>query len=491
MKRIFQIVFAVFCVCGAAAQKSDSTLTFTLTQAVELARLQSPSVQYARHSFRSKYWNYVYYKANYLPSLNFSSSPTFNNTISLITQPDGTQKYMAQNQFTADANLYISQNFAPTGGTFTVQTNLQRYDQLKDKTYSYSSSPIIITYSQSLLGYNDLKWDRRIEPINFEVAKRNYVEALELVAESATNYFFNLATAQTTLDIARTNLADADTLYIFAQGRYNMGVITENDMLQLEVRKLAAESNWLKAQLAVDDAMESLRSFLGIKDDIAIQVKIDDEIPLEQVDMEKAVQLAIENSPDILALRANLLSADASVASAKGNAGLKADLYMRLGLGKNADRLQDAYVNPQKQQLVQIGLSLPILDWGRTKGKVQMARSSRDLVYMQAEQSRADFEQRLVKLVKQFNLQHRQIEVAEKTDATAQRRGELARRLYMLGQSTILELNSSISEQDNARMSYISALETYWSMYYSIRSLTLFDFEKNIPLTEDYKALIK
>ena len=51
-------------------------------------------------------------------------------------------------------------------------------------------------------------------------------------------------------------------------------------------------------------------------------------------------------------------------------------------------------------------------------------------------------------------------------------------------------MNASISEKDSARRNYISALYNYWNLYYGLRSLTGYDFEKMIPITEDYELLL-
>ena len=93
--------------------------------------------------------------------------------------------------------------------------------------------------------------------------------------------------------------------------------------------------------------------------------------------------------------------------------------------------------------------------------------------------------------MKQFNLQIQRVRIAARTDETAQRRNEVARKLYLLGKSSILDLNASISEKDSARRNYVSTLYNYWSLYYTLRSMTLFDFEHNTKLTEDYNLLIK
>jgi outer membrane protein TolC len=493
MKKILVIVLFLSFLSPTlfSQQAGDSVLVFTLQQVVDIAQQQSPDVLYARHSFRSSYWNYCYYKANYLPSLTFNSTPNFNHSINAITLPDGTAQYLQQNQLMTDATFAITQNIPFTGGSLFLQTSLQRMDLLDESEFSYKSTPLLIGYQQSLLGYNRLKWDKRIEPLRFEVAKKRYVETLELVAARATMRFFNLAKAQTNLEISRTNYANADTLYVFAQGRYNIGTITENEMLQLEINKLNEESAQLNAQLDVDDCMEELRSYLGVKESLSIEVKVNNDISLNTVNATEALQYALENSPDIRELQRQKLESESSVANAKASAGLKADLYMQFGLARTGQDIETTYKEPLNQQYVEIGIRLPILDWGRGKGQVQVAKSNRDMVYAQIDQDRNNFEMNIIKLVKQFNLQANQLNVAAKADYTAGRRNEVARKLYLLGKSTILDLNASISEKDTAKRNYINTLYNYWTLYYTLRSITLYDFEKNIPITEDYNLLIK
>jgi len=446
----------------------DQTTELSLEQVVKIARLESPDAQTARHSFRSAYWNYKYYRANYLPTLNLTSDPNLNRAINKITMGDGSVKFVEQNLLNTDLTLNLSQNIPWTGGSLFLETSAQRMDLFSEHKYSWQTSPIMIGYRQSLFGYNSLKWDKRIEPVRYQEAKKNYVETLELVSANAINKFFALATAQSNYDIASFNYANADTLYRYAQGRYNIGTITENEMLQLELNRLTEETNRMNARIEMDNCMQELRSYLG-----------------------EALALAYENSPDIQTMKRRKLESESAVARARANAGLKADIYLRFGLTQTADKLPEAYRNLLDQQYVSLSISLPILDWGRGKGQVRVARSNRDLVYTQVEQSRTDFELNVRKLVKQFNLQTQRVRIAARTDETAQRRNEVARKLYILGKSTILDLNASISEKDSARRNYVSALYNYWSLYYTLRSMTLYDFESNKLLTEDYNLLIE
>ena len=113
----------------------------------------SPDAQTARHSFRSAYWNYKYYRANYLPSLSLTSDPNLNRAINKITMGDGSVKFVEQNLLNTDLTLNLSQNLSWTGGSFFLETSAQRMDLFSEHKYSWQTSPIMIGYRQSLFGY--------------------------------------------------------------------------------------------------------------------------------------------------------------------------------------------------------------------------------------------------------------------------------------------------------------------------------------------------
>lgn len=483
-------IYLILIIWAATAAAQDSTIELTLKQTIERARQQSPDAQNARHSFRSAYWNYKYYRANYLPALKLTSNPYLDRAINKVTLGDGNVKFVEQNLLSTDLTLSLTQNIPWTGGTVFIETAAQRLDLFSNDSYSWQTSPVNIGYSQSLFGYNSLKWDRRIEPVRYREAKKTYIETLELVAANATEKFFDLAKAQSNYEIANTNYANADTLYIYAQGRYNIGTISENEMLQLELNKLTEETNCMNARIEMENCMQELRSYLGIQQDVEIKADVSHHVPDLHIDLNATLLLANENSPEIQNMIRRKLESESAVSKARANAGLKADIYMRFGLTQTAEKLKDAYHSPLDQQYVSLGITLPILDWGRGKGQVRVARSNRDLVYTQVEQDKTDFDLNVRKLVKQFNLQAQRVHIAARTDETAQRRAEVARKLYLLGKSSVLDLNASITEKDSARRNYITALYNYWSLYYTLRSITLYDFERDMPLTEDLEKII-
>lgn len=466
-------------------------ISLTLSEAIRMARQQSPEAIAARHAFRAAYWNWRAFRADQLPSLTLTSSPVLNRSIQSVTLGDGSDKFVHRNQLSVDAGLEIKQNVALTGGQLMLTTGLQRLDMFTDNISSYKSTPIVVGYEQNLFGLNSFKWERKMEPIKFEGAKKSYLEALEQVAAYTTYRFFNLAAAQTSLQIAEYNYANADTLYRYAQGRYNIGTITENEMLQLELNMLTEQTNRLNARIEVDDCIQLLRSYLGISENMEIEVIPEDVVPHFTVDVNEALQLAFQNNPDISNFEYKRLESERQVAQAKANRGFQATLYAQFGLTQSDEAFRNAYRHPMDQQLVSLGIRIPLLDWGVGRGNVKVAKSNRDKVYTELDQNRTDFELNIAKMVKQFNLQADKVSIAYKTDQTAQRRNDVARKLYLLGKSTILDLNAAISEKDASRRAYITTLYNYWYLYYNLRSLTGYDFEKKIPIIEDYSLLLK
>ena len=380
---------------------------------------------------------------------------------------------MRQNQLSTDLSLSIRQNVALTGGTLFVNSNIYRQDEFEQHTHGYSTVPFSIGYQQGIFGHNSLKWAKRTEPLRVRIARKQYQETMELVASRASSYFFMLASAQTNLDIARQNYAVSDTLHQYALRRYERGSITENEMLQLEVSRLTEETNQLNAEAEVEESMLALKSYLGIKDAVSLRVVPDTLIYDVVIDANEALALALENNPDPDQLRLNVLESQSSLASAKANRGLKADLYVQFGLSQTGTTLGEAFSKLLNQQYGSLTLSLPLLDWGRGKGQVRVAKSRLELTKTQSEQAMEDFRLNVLKMVRQYNLQGYRVRIAYRTRETALRRYEVARWLYVQGRSSLLELNTSINEKDNAQRAFIGALQTYWSLYYGLRSLTL------------------
>src|SRR5690554_3127089 len=313
MKKLILLILISFSLGQLTAQ---DTLRLKLDEAVALARFQSPQAVAACHQHRAAYWSWRSHKANYLPSLTFDTYSSLNRSISSVTLPDGSDSFVHRNQLLNDGSITLNQNISLLGGSVYMRTGLQRLDLFSDNSLSYKSTPVVIGYSQNLLGYNYLKWNKKIEPIRYSQSQKAYAETQELVAATAAMKFHQLALAQNSWQSATYNFAAADTLFKYAQGRYEIGTITENEMLQLEINFLTEQTNMMNARIEMDDRILNLRSFLGITSNVEIVAVIRPEVPEFAVPVDKALQLAHQNSPDMELFQLQKLQSESAAAQA-------------------------------------------------------------------------------------------------------------------------------------------------------------------------------
>ncbi|NOQ24063.1 MAG: TolC family protein [Bacteroidales bacterium] len=487
--KLYILIFLSVIVIPLAAQETIEKLTFN--EVMLLAKEQSPDAIMAKHRFRAKYWEFRTFKAEFRPSVRINTEfPDLNRSINPYDDSTGTH-YNRINNNTTSINVDIVQNVPFTGGQISFKSDLLRLDNFEDNSYSYKSTPFSISYSQPVLFYNEYKWQKKIEPLKYEEAKKKYISSLEDVSIKAVGYFFDLALAQQNLQVARINFSNADTLYQIATGRYNIGTIAENELMQMELSVLNAGSSLNSSLVDLEIRKFRLRSFLGFNELVDLQLVIPSEIPELTVDVNQALEISRQNNPDIIGFERQLIEAERDVAKAKSNKGLQADLYANIGYGKEAGKINDVYVNPDEQQLVRLGLNIPIMDWGLGKGRYKMAQSSQEVVRTTVEQSRTDFVQNVYLNVMQFNLQDDQFVIAAKSDTIAQKRYDMTKQRFLIGKVDVLDLNVALSEKDVAKTNYISALRKYWSNYYNLRKITLYDFIQDKALDTDFDQLIE
>jgi outer membrane protein TolC len=473
------------------AQKQ--VLNLTLQDVIRIAREQSPQAILAKHRFRASYWQYRTFQAEYRPSLSLSSTlPDYSREFTL-EYVDGKYEYVEKNSNNSTLALSLSQNIGWTGGNIFVESDLSRKDEFgSGGGQEYVSTPVSIGFNQPIFRFNSLRWQKKIEPMVYEVAKKDYLDALENVSLMAVSRFFDLALAQQNLAIAQQNYSNSDTLFRISKGRYNIGTIAENELLQMELSLLNAGTAMNQANIDLQVAEFNLRSFLGYNESVKIELQIPSEIPQLEVNIDQAINLARQNNPDLIDYERQLIQAQRDVAQAKAEKGLNADLYAKVGTTKRATDFNDAYVSPlNNQEIVKVSLTLPIIDWGLGRGKYKMAQSNQEVVQTTVQQSINDFEQNIFLNVMRFNLQDDQVMIAAKADTIGVKRYTVTKERYLIGKIDVLDMNIAMQEKDVAKRGYITALRNYWNSFYTVRRLSLYDFMKNEPLSADYDKLVE
>ncbi len=477
---------------GLSAQ--NNALRLHLQDCIEMATDSTLTAFRAKNLFMSSYWEYRTYKAQRLPLAILQLTPVeyHSNFIKRYDFNENVEVYRQQQSLSASGALSISQNIDLTGGTLILDTGLDFMRYFGDNIYNqYSSVPVRLGYSQSLFGYNSFKWQKKIEPLKYEKAKQQLLYSKEDIAETTVNYFFNLAMAQTEYTMAVENVASADSLYLAGKERRRISSISEADLLTLNLDLINAETSYENADIQLERATSAFRSFLNLDNRHEINLELPMLPRYFEISTEEAILHVKANNPLILENRQKVLELEQEVDRTKKTSGFDASLSASMGFNQAADNLKEAYMNPLRQDVFRVSVSVPILDWGIRKGRVNMAKNNLNVGRLSVEQNEQDLEQEIKTLVLEFNKQQNLVRKASEALEMSISSYNINKHRFIIGKTDVNTVTLSSNRRKEAQRNYLNALANYWRCYYGIRKLTLYDYEKKQSLSFLFDSLWK
>lgn len=493
MKNVYiAIACCWFVWVGVRAEGQRNMVKLTLKNAIEMAHLQSVDAAVALNELKTAYWEYRTHVADQLPEVNFTGTlPVYSKRYSKYQQSDGAYTYVRDNSLGLSGEISIDQNIALTGGKISLNTSLDFTRQLGTNAFNeFMSVPVGLTLTQPIFGVNNQKWKRRIEPVRYQEAKAAYIERVENVTLTAISYFFNLLLAREALVTANLNLENANKLYDIAVAKRKIGHISESELMQLKLSALQAKGKLTETQSGLNANMFQLRSFLGLSEQDIIEPILPELAPSFRMVYQQVLEKAQENNSFAKNILRRQLEADYAVATARGNR-RSINLFATVGYTGKDHMIEDAYNHLKDNQVVEVGLRVPLLDWGKRKGKVKVAESNREVILSKTRQEQMNFNQNIYLLVENFNNQAAQLQIAKEADAIAVQRYKTSIETFMIGKINILDLNDAQLSKDQALQKHIEELYRYWNYFYNIRSVTLYDFVNDRTLDAEFEEIVK
>ena len=483
-------IFGIFC-CGIvlamlSPEARAQDMTLSLNRAIEIASDSSLQAFRAKNLYQASYWEYRSFKAARLPSLNLRLTPLqyYRDITRRYDSETNMDIYREQQSLYSSGNLSVRQNLDFTGGTFFIDSELGYIRNFGDNVYSqYTSVPVRVGYSQSLFGFNGFKWEKRIEPLKYEKAKKKYLYDREMISENSTTYFFELAMAQAEYDMAVNNVAASDTLYRTGQERHKIAAISQSDLLTLKLDAVNAQNTLKNAESGLKRAMFGFVSFLNLDKFTQVRLELPERPKNLSLSVDDVLSHVRENNPDLLENKQNVLEAEREVDRTQKSSNFDASVSASVGFNQVASDLAGVYNNPLQQDVVTLGVTIPLVDWGVRKGRVNMARNNLNVTKISVQQKELSLEQDVIMTVDEFNIQQDMIQSADEALKLANMAYDDTKQRFIIGKADINSLTLSLDRQQKAQKNYISALKNYWTSYYKIRRLTLFDFDKNEALS--------
>ena len=472
----------------------ESELNLKLEECIEIATDGSLQAFKAKNLYLSSYWEFRSFKAGRLPTISFQFSP-LQYTNSITQRYDYEQNidiFRQQQSISSSGGISVSQKLDLTGGTFTLNTGLNYLRSSGESVYTqFSSTPVRLGYSQSLFGVNNFKWSKKIEPLKYEKAQKQFLYSREEISEIAVGYFFELASAQAEYYMSIENLSSADSLYMAGKERSRISTISQADLLTLELDLINAENSLENASTYLQRTMNSFITFFGLDMDNKIRLSLPKKPNNIIISIEDALLYMKEYNPDILSYRQQILESERAVEQSLKSGGFDANISASVGFNQTGSRFVDAYTNPSRQDVVNISFTIPIVDWGIRKGQVNMAKNNLKATQLSIMQSEQNIELELTITVSEFNKQKNLLKRAEEAMNIAITSYSINKQRFIVGMVDINTLTLSLNRRKEAQRNYLSILSNYWECYYTIRKLTLFDFEKQESLSFQFEKLLE
>ena len=472
----------------AAAQDSAriGAKPITLADAIAMAQQHGDQAEGARATRDAARYRDDAFNARLKPQLFLSgNAANLNHGINPITAPDGSTAFVGQSQNQSTMQLGFSQAIPLTGGTITVGSAVSRIDEF-GTTYTkyWQTSPVVLTLQQNLFQTRDVVWNERIQSLSASVAERSYLEAREDVAGGTADAFFSLYEQQMTLANATANAAVNDTLYTLNKGRYEVGKIGENDLLKSELALLRARASVDDAKLNRDRAEAALRRMLNYPADRTLTIAPADSTPTIDADPDFAVKEALKNASLMEQSNLDAVNVRREITAAKLNNGFNAQIAATVGFNQTASAFGAAYQSPLGRQSLTLGVTLPMVQWGAGHSDVEAAKADDRRVATTNKTRRDQIAEDARFSVLQLQQAQRNVGLAAKADTVAIKQFEVARNRYTTGKISNTDLYNAQSDKDNALISYVESLRTYWNVYYHLRRSTLYDFATKQELSD-------
>jgi outer membrane protein TolC len=477
-----------------SAQDNGTARSFSLEQCVRIATDSSLQAFKAKNLFLSNYWAFRTFKAGRLPTVSLNLTPVQYNSnfTKRYDYAENVEVYRLQQSVSSSGGLSVSQNFEATGGTFTLSSNLDYMRNFGENMRTqYSSVPVRLGYSQSLFGFNRFKWEKKIEPLKYEKAKKQFLYSRENLSETAVNHFFNLAMAKAEHEMAQENVLSADSLLLAGKERSRISTISQADLLTLQLDLINAENALENAVIQLRKTSSQFISFFNLERDLGIDLILAEKPDEIHITVEEALEHLKNNNPDILSYQQQLLESEQEVEQTNRTAGFNASFSASVGFNQAGDRLVDAYTDPSRQDIAGVTLSIPIVDWGIRKGRANMAKNNLKATQLTVQQNELDLEQEVITTIAEFIQQQRLIKKSAEALEMALTSYQINKQRFIVGKADINTLTLSLNRRMQAQRNYISALSNYWKTYYTIRKLTLFDFEKRETLSFQFDKLFE
>ncbi|MCU0610188.1 MAG: TolC family protein [Candidatus Eisenbacteria bacterium] len=380
----------------AALTAAGSMLRLDLETAQRLAREQSLSLRTSRLTLESSRLSVTRARAErFLPQLDLSmTAPSIRQYTAQQVDPEsGELALYARESRTLSGDLALNLPL-PTDGALRLTLSGQRWEDAPresgtgdEPTYTSTlglslEQPILDRSSGAGIALHQAD-------LSHEIALASYQrEELELDYRVAAAFLAAVrAQEQARIDSVELNVA----MEYADLGRRKLasGLLSKGDALDLQLREATTRASYLSSTTARTQTVEDLLLLLGLDLSTPVDLRAPEPQAAPRVSLDKAVSHALQRRREMLSHRLRLSLARSRLAQTRQSQGPVLTLSYGVDLVRRDTTLEPAWEHAQRDQTLRLGLSFPLLEFGRRGAVIRQASiacDQEDLGLAQAEQ---------------------------------------------------------------------------------------------------------
>ena len=238
------------------------------------------------------------------------------------------------------------------------------------------------------------------------------------------------------------------------------------------------------ARVARARAEATLRRLIAFPQGRELEIVTPDSIPIVNADPDVAEREALRNSSIIQQNELDEVQTRYGISRARADNRFNATVAASVGFNQTASAFGQSYESPLGRQQVSVGVNLPMIQWGAGRAAVEAAKSMNQRVVTNNKIRRDALAEDARFSALQLQQAQRTVLIAAKADTVASKQFEVARNRYIIGKIANDALYLAQNEKDAAVLSYVQALRSYWTSYYYLRRVTLYDFAAGRELAD-------
>lgn len=300
--------------------------------------------------------------------------------------------------------------------------------------------------------------------------------------KSITDQFYSVYMAQSNLEISREELVNAQQSYDIIKNKVEADLAAKDELFQAELNLATARSSVDESQVNLENAKDKLKQTLGMRLDEDILVFAEVEIKPIQVNLDQAISHGLGSRLELRQREIESKELEFDMIKTKALNEFKGDVSISFGLIGDNSHLNKVYNNPTQNPRVSISFAVPIFDWGEKKARIKAQKMAQRINELEFQEDKVDIELNIRQVWRNLENLRTQIKIAEQNVQNAQLTYDLNQTRYREGDITGMEMSQFQTQLSNKKITYTQALINYRIELLNLKILSLYDFDKNIPL---------